>query len=139
MCKRSLTGVSSEEANSIQTQSPSKAGSSKKKSPPKALQEKLKKVLQLLEPLCAPNHKPHPKQDVLKSIALAHFSASTGSSSKMIIFASYRKYVEEIVDHLNLESPLLRASPFIGQASTEDGIKGMRQKEQKEVRNICGT
>ncbi|KAJ7630699.1 hypothetical protein FB45DRAFT_1027891 [Roridomyces roridus] len=48
-------------------------------------------------------------------------------------FASYRETVEEIVDYLNLDKPLIRANPFIGQATDKQGRKGMSQKEQLDV------
>ena len=43
------------------------------------------------------------------------------------------KNVEEIVDLLNKDSPIIRAKPFIGQGTDKQGRKGYAQKEQLEA------
>jgi hypothetical protein len=98
----------------------------------------LQKVLALLERLCADNQVVHPKQEKVKSIALEHFTSPSEnldvfSDSKMIVFATFRDYVEEIVEHLNQEDPIIRATAFVGQGSSKKGQKGMTQKEQLAV------
>lgn len=93
-------------------------------------------VLNLLENLLANGPVAHPKAEKIKMIALEHFTPKPGvdqSSSRMMVFASYRDYVEELVEFLNQEQPLLRATQFIGQGSDVRGRKGMQQKEQLNV------
>lgn len=87
----------------------------------------------------------HPKMDRLRSLVLQYFSDQQTEStdmgahdkppkeSKVMVFAAYRRAVEQIVEHLNLDAPLIRAHRFIGQASSREGIKGLTQKEQLRV------
>lgn len=87
----------------------------------------------------------HPKMGRLRSLLLQYFvdqpplaidsnSANKGAAeSKVMVFASYRRAVEQIVGQLNLDTPIIRAHRFIGQAATKDGVKGLSQKEQLKV------
>ena len=45
----------------------------------------------------------------------------------------YRNSVDEIVSLLATHHPLIKAMPFVGQASDKSGNKGLTQKEQKQV------
>jgi ATP-dependent DNA helicase MPH1 len=84
----------------------------------------------------------HPKMEKLRSMCLEHFEATkddvdeyTGEKreTRVMIFCNFRAVVEEIVDCLNTQRPLIKATPFVGQASSK-GAKGKSQKEQLEVR-----
>ncbi|PSS37374.1 hypothetical protein PHLCEN_2v776, partial [Hermanssonia centrifuga] len=90
----------------------------------------------------------HPKMDRVKTLLVEHFAqkrydkedadANGGSEeltgdSHVMIFVSFRQCVDEIVEFLNLESPLIRAIPFIGQGADKAGKRGYAQKEQLEV------
>lgn len=88
----------------------------------------------------------HHKMDRLRSLLLQYFADQyTGDNvrdpiepikeSKVMVFASYRKAVEQIVEVLNLDAPIVRAHRFIGQAASKEGIKGLSQKEQLKVRS----
>lgn len=85
----------------------------------------------------------HPKMELLKTLLIDHFakqlpesegetSTHTGQSRAMV-FVSFRECVEEIVELLNKESPIIRAKAFIGQSTDKQGRKGYAQKEQLEV------
>lgn len=85
----------------------------------------------------------HPKMDTLKLLLVQHFGSKmaedTGNEepeegTKAMVFVTYRECVDEIVDVLNEEKPLLRATRFIGQGQDKQGRKGLAQKEQLEVR-----
>ena len=93
----------------------------------------------------------HPKMDMLRTIAIQHFArAQMGeedqvqadatpnphTSTRMIVFCSYRECVEQIVEMLNEEQPMIRAHKFIGQGTDKRGGKGVTQKVQLEVRFI---
>lgn len=86
--------------------------------------------------------------DRVKTLLVEHFAqkrydkedadANGGSEeltgdSHVMIFVSFRQCVDEIVEFLNLESPLIRAVPFIGQGADKAGKRGYAQKEQLEV------
>ncbi|KAF8315142.1 P-loop containing nucleoside triphosphate hydrolase protein, partial [Clavulina sp. PMI_390] len=90
----------------------------------------------------------HPKMDRLRSLLLEYFlnqqeaAADVGEGgseearrkeSKVMVFASFRNAVEQIVDYLNFDSPLIRAHRFIGQATNKEGRKGLKQKDQLKV------
>ncbi|KAI0082224.1 P-loop containing nucleoside triphosphate hydrolase protein [Panus rudis PR-1116 ss-1] len=94
----------------------------------------------------------HPKMDKTKSLLVQHFgkrmcekeeaeakgdaeAAEDAASSRVMVFASFRDSIEQIVDLLNQESPLIRAAKFIGQGTDKRGQKGYAQKEQIEVIN----
>ncbi|PVG04747.1 P-loop containing nucleoside triphosphate hydrolase protein [Serendipita vermifera] len=86
----------------------------------------------------------HPKMDKLRTIAIQHFaraeleeegkntSDSGSSSTKMIVFCTFRDCIEEIVEILNEQNPMIRAHRFIGQGTNARG-KGVSQKEQIEI------
>ncbi|KAI1797687.1 P-loop containing nucleoside triphosphate hydrolase protein [Ganoderma leucocontextum] len=85
----------------------------------------------------------HPKMDVLRTLLIDHFgqrlpdeadgSGAQPSESRAMVFVSFRQCVEEVVELLNKESPIIRAKPFIGQGTDKQGKKGYAQKEQLEV------
>ena len=73
------------------------------------------------------------KQDLLCSILLQHFSnRGSGSRSKAIVFAQYRRMVATIEATLNRHSPIIQARSFVGQAAS-NGAAGMNQEEQREL------
>lgn len=93
----------------------------------------------------------HPKMDKLRTIAVQYFARAqmdeddrvqaggapiSHTSTGMIIFCSFRECVEQIVEMLNEEQPMIRAHKFIGQSTDKRGGKGVKQKEQLEVRFI---
>jgi ATP-dependent DNA helicase MPH1 len=92
------------------------------------------KLVVLLETWNGDHPAVHPKQEKVKSIALQHFTQASqdGESGRIIVFASYRDYVTEIVQHLNEEDPIIRAIAFYGQGKRGEE-RGMTQKEQLEV------
>ncbi|KAI0824139.1 hypothetical protein BC628DRAFT_444999 [Trametes gibbosa] len=85
----------------------------------------------------------HPKMDALRTILIDHFGQelpdaddggdSVRQTSRAMVFVSFRECVEEIVELLNKESPIIRAKAFIGQSTDKQGKKGYAQKEQLEV------
>ncbi|KAJ7107659.1 hypothetical protein C8R43DRAFT_1163829, partial [Mycena crocata] len=81
----------------------------------------------------------HPKLERLKVLVVQHFAEKLGDDgqeteqTKVMVFVSFREAVDEVVDALNLEKPLIRANKFIGQGSDKQGKKGLAQKEQLEV------
>ncbi|GAA6064429.1 hypothetical protein JCM10212_005308 [Sporobolomyces blumeae] len=88
-----------------------------------------------------PGYVGHPKMEKLRSMCIEHFKASsheideyTGEKreTRVMIFCNFRAVVEEIVDCLNTQRPLIKATPFVGQASSK-GTKGKSQKEQLET------
>ena len=52
---------------------------------------------------------------------------------RVMIFASLRSSVEEIVSFLNDNNTLIRAIPYIGQAADKQGKKGYSRKDQLDV------
>ncbi len=84
----------------------------------------------------------HPKMDLLKGLILQHLTRRPPNdpdegpteSTKVMVFATFRPCVEELVDFLNAESPIIRASRFIGQGTDKEGRKGLAQRAQLEVR-----
>ena len=83
----------------------------------------------------------HPKVEKLKEILIQHFGSKIGDETedggvddtKVMVFSSYRAVVDEIVEELSKDRPLIRASRFIGQGVDKQGNKGLQQKEQLEV------
>ncbi|KAG6334918.1 hypothetical protein ID866_4160 [Astraeus odoratus] len=84
----------------------------------------------------------HPKMETLKLLLVQHFGSrmaegaegdGPGEDTKAMVFVTFRECVDEIVDVLNEERPLLRATRFVGQAADKQGRKGFAQKEQLEV------
>ncbi|GAA5872007.1 hypothetical protein JCM8547_006213 [Rhodosporidiobolus lusitaniae] len=83
----------------------------------------------------------HPKMEKLRSMCLEHFKTAanevdefTGEprETRVMIFCNFRAVVEEIVACLNTQKPLIKATPFVGQASSK-GVRGKSQKEQLET------
>ncbi|KZT21696.1 P-loop containing nucleoside triphosphate hydrolase protein [Neolentinus lepideus HHB14362 ss-1] len=80
----------------------------------------------------------HPKMEKLKAIILSHF-VKTGEEpvgkdeTKVMVFVTYRECVDEIVEWLNQENPMIRATKFVGQGADKQGNKGFGQKEQLEI------
>jgi ATP-dependent DNA helicase MPH1 len=86
--------------------------------------------------------KDHPKLDKLKTIMMQHFGSRMEDSeedakeveeTRAMVFVNFRRCVDDIVESLNQQQPLIRAHRFIGQAAGKDGVKGMTQKEQGQV------
>ena len=83
----------------------------------------------------------HPKVEKLKQLLIEHFGSKLGDESegdsvddtRVMVFSSYRAVVDEIVEELSRDRPLIRASRFIGQGVDKQGNKGLPQKEQLEV------
>jgi ATP-dependent DNA helicase MPH1 len=87
----------------------------------------------------------HPKLEKLKTLVVHHFGqrlpnnvASNvdehpGEDTRAMVFVTFREAVDEIVNFLNQESPLLRATKFIGQGIDRKGNKGLAQREQLDV------
>lgn len=94
----------------------------------------------------------HPKMQKAKNIIVNHFtqgigeneanSATNGGSSahknesRVIVFVTFREAVEEIVQALNFERPLIRATKFVGQGLDKKGGRGLAQKEQIAVSGL---
>jgi ATP-dependent DNA helicase MPH1 len=81
----------------------------------------------------------HPKMDRMKGIIMQHFGErmdedDAGKATKVMIFVTHREVVDEIVECLNAQRPLIRASKFVGQSADKKGNKGLAQKEQLDVR-----
>jgi ATP-dependent DNA helicase MPH1 len=87
---------------------------------------------------------PHPKMEKLKSLVLEHLltkgamgedrePAEPNPNTRVMVFVTYRDCVEEVVDYLNLESPIIKATKFVGQGTDKGGRKGFAQKEQLGV------
>jgi ERCC4-related helicase len=83
----------------------------------------------------------HPKMEKLRSMCLEHFKNAENEvdeygekrETRVMIFCNFRAVVEEIVACLNTQRPLIKATPFVGQASSK-GVKGKSQKQQLEAR-----
>lgn len=86
---------------------------------------------------------PHPKMEKLKSLVLEHLvgrgededggSAEPNPDTRVMVFVSFRDCVEEVVDYLNCDSPIIKATKFVGQSTDKGGRKGFAQKEQLAV------
>jgi ATP-dependent DNA helicase MPH1 len=88
---------------------------------------------------------PHPKMEVLKMLMIQHFGlrmedegreaqeVQEAQETRAMVFVTNRGCVDELVEWLNLESPLLRATKFVGQGTDKQGKKGFAQKEQLEA------
>jgi len=91
----------------------------------------------------------HPKIEKLRMLAIQHFAGAeleeeekvkpgagpAVSTTKMIVFCTYRDCVDEIVEMLNTQQPMIRAHRFIGQGTDKRGGKGVTQKAQIGVSN----
>ncbi|KAI9603558.1 hypothetical protein KEM48_000922 [Puccinia striiformis f. sp. tritici PST-130] len=69
----------------------------------------------------SPDFVPHPKMEKMKALTLEFFlnAQDQGKSSRVMIFCHFRDMVTDIVDYLNQERPLIKASPFVGQSNDE--------------------
>jgi len=83
---------------------------------------------------------PHPKMERLKMLLIQHFGGrmvegggEVGQETRAMVFVTNRGCVDELVDLLNEERPLLRATKFVGQGTDKQGKKGFAQKEQLDV------
>ncbi|KAJ3558501.1 hypothetical protein NM688_g891 [Phlebia brevispora] len=111
------------------------------------------KIQAILEEFEAQKNRPtgfaiHPKMEKLKMLLVEHFAQKqfdkedadaagrgegVSGDSRVMVFSTYRQCVDEIVEYLNRESPMIRAVPFIGQGTDKSGKKGYGQKQQLEV------
>ncbi|KAN0065618.1 3'-5' DNA helicase [Thecaphora frezii] len=92
----------------------------------------------------------HPKMFELRRLVCDHFSnhriqqmlaqeptgedeggGTTAHETRVMVFCSFRECVNEIVDYLN--SSGLKVTPFVGQATTKNGGRGMSQRDQERV------
>lgn len=86
----------------------------------------------------------HPKMDKLRSMCIEHFVAAENEvdedgkkkETRVMVFCNFRAVVDEIVDCLNQQRPLIKATAFVGQG-TAKGVKGRTQKDQIEVRRFA--
>ena len=125
--------------------------------PPKGKQKKnlaaedpkIQAVLQELETQKARGFGVHPKQAMLKTLLIEHFAQrrfdfedatanghvpeDVTGDSRVMVFCSFRQGVEEVVEFLKHEEPMIRPVPFIGQGTDKSGKKGYGQKEQLAV------
>lgn len=81
---------------------------------------------------------PHPKMSALKMLMLQHFGeritdGDEGGETRAMVFVHNRGAVDEVVQWLNEESPILKATKFVGQSTDKQGQKGFGQKQQQEV------
>ncbi|KAI8889203.1 P-loop containing nucleoside triphosphate hydrolase protein [Backusella circina FSU 941] len=81
-----------------------------------------------------PGFKGHPKLERLVALLLEHFSNSD-EHAKVMIFSSFRSFVDEICRALTVHHPTIRCSEFVGQASSKSGTKGLKQAEQQQITN----
>ncbi|KIK99878.1 hypothetical protein PAXRUDRAFT_822238 [Paxillus rubicundulus Ve08.2h10] len=121
----------------------------KKKAPSKNQLKQDPTFQKLLTDLEARRHRPggfgmHPKMETLKALLVQHFGvrmaegneggdAGSGADTRAMVFVTYRECVDEIVEVLNQESPLLKATRFVGQGVDKQGKRGFAQREQLEV------
>ena len=92
----------------------------------------------------------HPKMEKLRTLLVQHFTtympdqeyaangdqgAGNPQESRAMVFVSFRDCVDEVVQVLNRESPLIRATRFVGQATDKQGRTGLAQRQQLEVRH----
>jgi ATP-dependent DNA helicase MPH1 len=83
----------------------------------------------------------HPKMEMLKSLVIQFLGqqmtdgerGNEEEQSRVMIFVTFRSVVEEIVEYLDTERPLIRAVKFVGQGTDKQGKKGFAQKQQLEV------
>ncbi|EPQ27508.1 uncharacterized protein PFL1_05046 [Pseudozyma flocculosa PF-1] len=91
----------------------------------------------------------HPKMSALRQLVETHFNThcaqqmlaedvagsngveGTQHETRVMVFCSFRECVMEIVDYLT--SSGLKVTPFVGQATTKNGGKGMSQRDQERV------
>ncbi|XP_046986026.1 Fanconi anemia group M protein homolog isoform X1 [Schistocerca americana] len=77
----------------------------------------------------------HPKFEKLEELLKEHFckTDNTDSNSKVIIFCQYRETVIEAFNLAKVFEPLMRPTPFMGQATTGKVSHGITQKQQLQV------
>lgn len=85
----------------------------------------------------------HPKMEKTVNILVNYYGqklpdsdqeeGGQDSDSKAMVFVTHREAVDEIVEALNQQRPMIRASKFIGQGVDKHGKRGQAQKEQLEV------
>ncbi|GLB36401.1 putative type III restriction enzyme, res subunit [Lyophyllum shimeji] len=99
-------------------------------------------VLRELELQRARGFSLHPKMDRLKSLVIEHFAQQLGdgedgssNQTRAMVFVTFREAVDEVVEALNFDRPLIRAHKFIGQGTDKQGKKGLAQKEQLDIIN----
>ncbi|KAG5648181.1 hypothetical protein DXG03_006136 [Asterophora parasitica] len=95
-------------------------------------------VLRELDTQRAQGFSIHPKMDRLKTLVIEHFGQQMGDGTtpdetRVMVFVTFREAVDEIVEALNCERPLIRAHKFIGQGTDKQGKKGLAQKDQLDV------
>lgn len=89
----------------------------------------------------------HPKMETLKMLLIQHFgvriedgggagAASGDCETRAMVFVTNRGCVDELVEWLDHERPLIRATKFVGQGTDKQGNKGFAQKEQKDVSHL---
>lgn len=91
----------------------------------------------------SPGYVGHPKMHQLRDMCIKHFNDHEHAvdqygepvDTRVMVFCNFRAVVEELVDCLNQQRPLIKATPFVGQ-STAKGTRGMSQKEQLEVSEV---
>ncbi|KAA1105816.1 3'-5' DNA helicase [Puccinia graminis f. sp. tritici] len=83
----------------------------------------------------SPDFVPHPKMEKMKALTLEFFinAQDQGKSSRVMIFCHFRDMVTDIVNYLNQEKPIIKASAFVGQSNDVRGNRGMNQKTQNET------
>lgn len=106
---------------------------------------KFQALMQEIEVQRAQGFTMHPKKEKLLDLIIQHFGAKmtdengaevNGSdASRVMVFATFRENVDELVEMLDQHRPLIRAVRFIGQGTDKQGRKGYAQKEQMEVWN----
>ena len=134
MCYDALKAMGEEKANS-------------KKPPAITKDQKYKDLIRGLEIQKEKDRRfpPHPKMERLKSLVLEHLMrkgtmdeddgpAGPNTGTRVMVFVSFRDCVEEVVDYLNSDSPIIKATKFVGQGTDKVGRKGFAQKEQLAVR-----
>lgn len=83
-------------------------------------------------------HAVHPKMELTRTILMDHFSgkdvdpAIDISTTKVMVFISFKETLNEVVEYLNKESPLIRATAFVGQGNSKSGL-GMKRTTQDKV------
>jgi ATP-dependent DNA helicase MPH1 len=85
----------------------------------------------------------HPKMVELKNLIVQHFGTRMAdpnaelaegagqAEGRVMVFAAFREVVEELVEMLNQERPLIRAIKLIGQSTDKQGNAGLNQKGQQ--------
>ncbi|KAJ7169638.1 hypothetical protein C8R46DRAFT_1089463 [Mycena filopes] len=120
---------------------PSEEGGAKAASKAKKLREDplFQAVSKELQKQALTGFSTHPKMDRMKALVLQHFAHRLGEDGQetertnVMVFVTFREAVDEIVEVLNREQPLIRANKFIGQGTDKQGRKGLNQKEQLKV------